>query len=82
MARKRHTCECGRPIVARKPKHYGGVFKPNNDHDLCQKCWKAYNDRIRARPLLLEAVVKFVVGEVEMIETVGTEIEQTIIGDC
>lgn len=49
---RRHACsECGRPVVARRSKGRRGVVRPKGDHDLCQKCWKSHNDRVRVRKM-------------------------------
>jgi hypothetical protein len=47
--RKRRGCvRCGRRIVVRRPKRHGLVYIPRgSDHDLCQRCWKAEQDRMR-----------------------------------
>ena len=48
--RKRDPCaECGRAIVARISRSMSRVQRPQCDHDLCQRCWKALKDRERAR---------------------------------
>jgi hypothetical protein len=43
----RHTCECGRRIVAwqAKQRRYHAAAA---DHGLCLRCWQAEKDRTRA----------------------------------
>lgn len=41
----RRYCNCGRKIVVYKSKGYKGVKQGKDDHDLCQKCWKAFRDK-------------------------------------
>lgn len=38
--------QCDRPVVAFTTNRRG-VRSPDPDHDLCQKCWKAAQDRMR-----------------------------------
>lgn len=40
--------QCDRPILSynKKLKKH---FKPNEDHDLCRKCWQAEVDRTRTQ---------------------------------
>lgn len=44
---RKQCSECGRRVVARRSRHKHGVISPRGDHDLCQRCWKAYRDRVR-----------------------------------
>lgn len=41
----RRYCECGRKVVVRRSKNRGGVKQGKDDHELCQKCWKAERDK-------------------------------------
>lgn len=47
--RKRRVCvRCGHRIVVRHPNNRKRVIIPHDrDHDLCQRCWKAEQDRMR-----------------------------------
>ena len=48
MTAKASLCQCGRPIKAWQMRTgRRKVKKPSPDHDLCQKCWKASQDRSR-----------------------------------
>jgi hypothetical protein len=47
MSKNANICSCGRPIVAFRSKRRHGVVRPKKDHDLCQRCWKAEQDRSR-----------------------------------
>ena len=45
----RFLCSCGRRIVSRRSQGFSGVTRPNPDHDLCQRCWKSFQDRAAGR---------------------------------
>lgn len=53
MRRGKQGCiECGRKIIVRRSpgvKRHGRVYRPLDDHDLCQRCFKAVKDRMRNR---------------------------------
>ena len=38
--------ECGRPVTIYNV-YKRRMVKPDRDHDLCQRCWKAQSDRNR-----------------------------------
>lgn len=59
MRRGKKGCtQCGARIVvfaAKGVKRHGKVYRPRADHDLCRRCFKAYNDRTRIRDIAADA---------------------------
>lgn len=46
-----HRCACGNRIVVKHHFFRKKFYKPNKDHNLCAKCYKAQRDRDRARAM-------------------------------
>jgi len=55
MAHRRRECvKCGRPVIAFRPG-WRTLMAPPKDHDLCRRCWKAEQDRVRKVPERVDA---------------------------
>ena len=61
MRHRLFCIECSRPVIVLRP-NWGGVQKPRADHDLCQKCWKAEQDRQRVRISVRGGAVRMRIG--------------------